>query len=107
MSDSQLALQPYKPTGLSAVGLAFKRAMVSQFHPKMLAALFLPFIIALLGAIILLWAFWTPLTGWLNMPASDWEIVNSVDQWLLALGLFSIKLYLIPRSEELRVGKEC
>src|SRR3546814_15312619 len=70
--------------------------MVSQFHPKMLAALFLPFIIALLGAIILLWAFWTPLTGWLNMQASDWEIVNSVDQWLLALGLFSIKLYLIP-----------
>src|SRR3546814_17885383 len=62
----------------------------------MLVSLFFPFIIALLGAIILLWAFWTPLTGWLNMQAPDWEIVNSVDQWLLALGLFSIKLYLIP-----------
>src|SRR3546814_1363240 len=30
------------------------------------------------------------------MQDSDWEIVNSGDQWLLALGLFSIKLYLIP-----------
>lgn len=98
MSDSKLALRPLSsgPTGLSAVGLAFKRALVSQCHPKMLAALFLPFIIALLGAIILLWAFWTPLTGWLNMQAADWEIVNEVDQWLLAVGLFSIKLYLIP-----------
>ncbi|UYO92860.1 EI24 domain-containing protein [Pollutimonas sp. M17] len=98
MSDSKLALRlrPSAPTGLSAVGLAFKRALVSQCHPKMLAALFLPFIIALLGAIILLWAFWTPLTGWLNMQAADWEIINEVDQWLLAIGLFSIKLYLIP-----------
>ncbi|MGB3288510.1 MAG: EI24 domain-containing protein [Burkholderiaceae bacterium] len=98
MSDSKLALRPGRsaPTGLSAVGLAFKRALVSQCHPKMLAALFLPFIIALLGAIILLWAFWTPLTGWLNTQAAGWDIVNEVDQWLLAVGLFSIKLYLIP-----------
>ncbi len=83
-------------TGLAAVGLAFKRALVSQCHPKMLAALFLPFFIALLGAIILLWAFWTPLTQWLNMQMADWGIVNQVDQWMLAIGLFSIKLYLIP-----------
>ena len=58
-------------TGLASVGLAFKRALVSQCHPKMLAALFLPFIIALLGAIILLWAFWTPLTQWLNADGVD------------------------------------
>src|SRR3546814_9503418 len=49
-------------------------AMVSQFHPKMLAALFLPFIIALLGAIILLWSFWTPLTGWLNMQVRKSDV---------------------------------
>ena len=83
-------------TGLASVGLAFKRALVSQCHPKMLAALFLPFIIALLGAIILLWAFWTPLTKWLNVEMADWGVVNQVDQWMLAVGLFSIKLYLIP-----------
>lgn len=83
-------------TGLAAVGLAFKRALVSQCHPKMLLALFLPFLIALLGAIILLWAFWTPLTDWLNTQAMGWDIVNSVDHWLVAIGLFSVKLYLIP-----------
>lgn len=98
MSESNLAVRRHAspPTGLTAVGVAFKRALVTQCHPKMLMALFLPFIIALLGAIILLWAFWTPLTVWLSAEASDWEIVNQVDQWLIAVGLFSIKLYLIP-----------
>lgn len=83
-------------TGWKAVGLAFRRALVSQVHPKMLAALFLPFVIALLGAIVLLWAFWTPLTGWLDTQMSQWDLVNQFDQWLLALGLFSIKFYMIP-----------
>ena len=98
MSDFNLTVnkQQSGATGLGAVGLAFKRAVVSQCHPKMLMALLLPFVIALLGAIGLLWAFWTPLTAWLNMQVADWEIVNQVDQWLLAVGLFSIKLYLIP-----------
>ena len=98
MNNTNLAVRTRPPavSGVGAVGLAFKRALVSQCHPKMLAALLLPFIIALLGAIVLLWAFWTPLTSWLNTEAADWEIVNQVDQWLLAVGLFSIKLYLIP-----------
>lgn len=84
------------PVGWSAVGLAFRRALVSQAHPKMLAALFLPFVIALLGVIVLLWAFWTPLTGWIDTQMSQWDIVNQVDQWLLAVGLFSIKFYMVP-----------
>lgn len=98
MSESHLALRPAPTvvTGLPAVGLAFRRALVSQCHPKMLVALFLPFLIAVFGAIILLWAFWTPLTEWLNVQASDWGVINQVDQWMLAIGLFSIKLYLIP-----------
>lgn len=98
MNDTNLVVRPVPPAvgGMASVGVAFKRALVSQCHPKMLAALFLPFIIALLGAIILLWAFWTPLTAWLNTEASNWAIVDQVDQWMLAIGLFSIKLYLIP-----------
>lgn len=82
--------------GLGAVFIAFKRAAVSQCHPKMLLAVLLPFLIALLGAILLLWAFWTPLTEWLNTQVADWGVLNTVDGWLVALGLFSIKLYLIP-----------
>ncbi len=76
------------PVGWAAVGVAFRRALVSQVHPKMLAALFMPFVIALLGAIVLLWAFWTPLTGWLDAQVSQWELVGQVDEWLLAVGLF-------------------
>ncbi|WP_370632044.1 EI24 domain-containing protein [Pusillimonas sp. MFBS29] len=98
MNQSNLAVrkQPSPAWEMATVGLAFKRALVSQCHPRMLVALFLPFIIALLGAIILLWAFWDPLTGWLNVQASDWGVVNQIDQWMLAIGLFSIKLYLVP-----------
>jgi len=99
MSNYEIALRdepPAPPAGLSAVWMAFRRALASQFHPKMLLLIFLPFLIALLGAILLLWGFWTPLTEWLNTQALNWGFVNSVDQWMLAIGLFSIKLYLIP-----------
>lgn len=84
------------PTGLAAVVSAFKRAFVSQLHPKMLGAVLLPFAITLFGAILLIWLFWGPLTGWLTESSADWGVINTVDGWLLAIGLFSIKLYLIP-----------
>lgn len=84
------------PRGLAAVFLAFKRAVVSQLHPKMLLAVLLPFVVALLGAILLLWAFWTPLSEWLAAQSADWGVLNTLDGWLVTLGLFSIKLYLIP-----------
>ncbi|CAM3912831.1 EI24 domain-containing protein [Bordetella tumulicola] len=82
--------------GTAGVAQAFKRALVSQCHPNMLLAILLPFVIALLGALLLLWLFWTPLTGWLNMQASEWEFVNDADAWMLGVGLFSLKLYLVP-----------
>ena len=98
MNEYQVAMHGSKrgPSGLTAVAVSFKRALVSQLHPKMLAAVALPFIITLLGAIILIWAFWTPLSDWLEMQAADWGILNTIDGWLVAIGLFSIKLYLIP-----------
>lgn len=78
------------------VARAFKRAFVSQLHPNMLFAVLLPFLIALLGSILLLWLFWTPLTDWLRLEASQWDLVNRLDEWLVAIGLFSLKLYLVP-----------
>jgi len=98
MNDYQMIVPEgsQAPNGLAAVALAFRRALVSQLHPRMLLAVLLPFIIALLGAIVLLWAFWTPLTDWLTTQSADWGVINTVDGWLLAIGLFSIKLYLIP-----------
>lgn len=96
MTDYDIAVRPASATGLAAVGVAFKRALVSQCHPKMLLALLLPFFIALVGALVLLWVFWTPLTNWLDAHALDWHYLNEVDQWLLAVGMFSLKLYLVP-----------
>ena len=98
MNEYQVALHDKQsaPTGFTAVAVSFKRALASQLHPKMLAAILLPFVITLLGAILLVWVFWTPLTEWLTAQSADWGVLNTVDGWLLAVGLFSIKLYLIP-----------
>lgn len=78
------------------VGQAFRRATLSQLHPRMIAALFLPFVIAFLGAVVLLWFFWQPLTGWMDQEASSWGLFNTVDGWLVALGMFSLKLWIVP-----------
>lgn len=80
----------------SGVGLAFKRALVSQCHPTMLFAVLLPFLIALVGVVLLFWLFWTPLTDWLAAQASHWDFINRTEEWLLAMGLFSLKIYLVP-----------
>ena len=98
MNEYQVAVRDDRstPTGLTAVVVSFKRALVSQFHPKMLGAIVLPFVITLLGAVLLIWAFWTPLTEWLTVQTADWAVLNTIDDWLLAIGFFSIKLYLIP-----------
>jgi hypothetical protein len=87
---------PRASVGTAGVWQAFKRAVVSQCHPAMLFAVLLPFLIALVGAILLLWFCWTPLTDWLRGQASAWSVVNDVDQWLVAVGLFSLKVYLVP-----------
>ena len=94
MNDSPVAIPA--ASGMASVCTAFRRAAVSQLQPRMLLAVFLPFLIAFVGAIVLLWMFWTPLTGWLENQALDLGLVNSVDQWLVAIGLFSLKVYLAP-----------
>lgn len=85
------------PHGRSAaMARAFKRALLSQCHPAMLFAVLLPFLIALVGSILMMWLFWTPLTDWLRMELARWGAVNRVDDWLAAVGMFSLKLYLAP-----------
>src|SRR5690606_17148934 len=98
MNEYQVSLRDSKPgpTGLTAVAASFRRAFVSQLHPRMLFAVLLPFVITLLGAILLLWIFWDPLTDWLTVRSESWGVFNTFHGWLFAIGLFSIKLYLIP-----------
>lgn len=82
--------------GMDGLATAFKRALVSQCHPRMLFAILLPFLIVFVGAIVLLWFFWTPLSNWLAQQVSNWTVINSVDEWLVTIGLFSIKVWLVP-----------
>ena len=97
MSDSSsFSTMPAIPGGWFSVPTAFKRALVSQLQPRMLLALVMPFAIMLLGLVLLTWLLWTPIQGWLTQVLSDWNAFESVDQWLIGLGLFSIKLYLVP-----------
>lgn len=80
----------------SPVLLALQRALASQMHPKMLLAILLPFFVAFVGAALLLWFFWAPLTNWLDTSVLEGSYVDTVDAWLVKLGLFSLKLYLVP-----------
>lgn len=78
------------------VMLAVRRALASQMHPKMLLAILLPFFVFIVGAVLLLWLLWTPLTGWLDTSVLEGSYVDTVDAWLVNVGLFSLKLYLVP-----------
>lgn len=75
---------------------AFGRALVSQLQARMLLALLMPFLFMLLGFIILTWLLWSPIQAWLTELLTNWQLFHSVDQWLVNLGLFSLKLYLAP-----------
>lgn len=80
----------------SSVMRAFSRAVVSQFHPRMLLALLLPFIVVLVGAVLLVWLFWDPVVAWLGGTVFEWSAMQQVDAWLVAVGLISLKLWLVP-----------
>lgn len=82
--------------GLQGVGLAFGRAVVSQFRGPMLLALLLPFLVALVGAVVLIWLFWTPLTEWLQGTLFSLPLMGQIDGMLVAIGIASLKLWLIP-----------
>jgi len=83
-------------SALQGVSRAFGRAVVSQFHPAMLFALLLPFFIVLLGSVILVWLFWAPVTDWLRHGFETWPVIGQVEAWLLAMGLVSLQLWLVP-----------
>ena len=87
---------PQARPGLSGIATAFKRAVVSQCHPRMLLAILLPFVIMLVGAVLLLYLFWTPLTDWLTLQADQWTLIRTVDEWLVAIGVLSLKVWIVP-----------
>ena len=98
-SVSQTHSTAVTSVGLSGVGQAFWRALVSQLHPRMLFALLLPFLIMLAGAILLLLFALSPLTQWLNQQLSESATLITVNEWMISKGLFSldgVQAWLVP-----------
>lgn len=102
------AASPYTPStasvGVTGVARALGRGTWSQFHPHMLFALLLPFVVALLGAIILLWLAWTPLTGWLRSLLEHPDMLDGMDPWLTDWGVLSIKVWLLSALAVINAG---
>lgn len=96
---SEVQTSPPLSVGLDGVGQAFWRALVSQFHPRMLFALLLPFLIMLVGAIFLLIVALGPVTDWLNQQLSESTMLIAANDWMVSMGLFSlaaVKAWLVP-----------
>lgn len=87
--------QPFS-SGVQRVLYALKQAVISQLHPRMLAALLLPIIVALIGACLMLWTLWTPLSVYVGnwMDHSEW--LNQTDGWLSQNGWFTLSAAMIP-----------
>lgn len=98
-SVSQVQSSGEMSAGLSGVGQAFWRAIISQLHPRMLFALLLPFLIMLVGAILLLVLVLGPLTEWLNQQLDTSTMLVAANEWMVSMGLFSlgaVKAWLVP-----------
>jgi len=90
-------IRPAQGSGLlQGVAQALVRAVGSQLHPRMIFALFLPVVITMLLAIILLWFGWTPITTWLASLLNDSAIPGTVGPWVGTAGMAAMKAWMIP-----------
>jgi hypothetical protein len=95
-------LQPSSATSASRgalgrdVSQAFWRALRSQMHPRMIFALFLPFIVMMVLVIVLLWLGWGPLTDWLSQELSESSVPGMVDPVIGTGAFLALKAWLIP-----------
>ena len=79
---------------MQAVVAALARAVASQLHPKMLALLVVPFVVAIAFWIVTVALVWTPLTGWLSSVMFDGGISGTVYGWFQSIGLGAIRDWL-------------
>lgn len=87
--------------GVDGVMTAFGRAIRSQFHPRMLFAMLLPFFIILGAATLLLIFAMGPLAQFIDRMISESTTITQANEWLISVGLFSLvalKAWLIPLS---------
>ena len=73
-------------TSYSGLNQAFRKGFVSQLRPKMLFAIILPFLVALMSAIFLLSFAWSPLDNWFYESASSWRWFQAASSHLSGWG---------------------
>lgn len=79
-----------------AVAQAFVRALRSQIHPSMIFALFLPVIVTLILAILLLWVGFTPLSQWMAVQFDQSSVALYLDPVVGTAALLWLKAWLVP-----------
>ena len=73
---------------------AFVRAIASQFHPKMLALLILPFVVSVVLWVVGAWLLWTPVTTWLQGAIFDWSWMAGLQRWSASIGFPGLQQWL-------------
>jgi hypothetical protein len=81
---------------MRAVLNAYGRALLSQFHGKMLLLSIAPFLLTAVLWALLLWLGLQPLLDWLHGYFVDFEIYRVTSDWLGRLGLDALRTVVVP-----------
>ncbi len=79
---------------MSRVVSALLRALVSQLHPKMLALVLLPFLVAVVFWVLVAWWIWDPLNDWLRATLFGVGRHGLVAAWISTVGLDGVGAWL-------------
>lgn len=80
MSSLSSTPQNHPPLNQSPLS-ALVKALQSQAHPRMLRAILLPIVVAVLSFVILLFVAWRPLDHWLLSTAMSWSWFEQMTLW--------------------------
>lgn len=80
---------------MQAVLNAFGRAIISQLHPKMLALLVVPLVLAIVFWIATAYWFWAPITGWLQSWLFGGGWLSSIGAWATSHGFSGFAQWIV------------
>jgi hypothetical protein len=81
---------------MRAVLNAYGRALLSQFHGKMLLLSIAPFVLSVLLWALLLWLGLQPLLDWLHGHFVEYQLFRQTGEWLQWLGLAGLRTVVVP-----------
>jgi hypothetical protein len=81
---------------MRAVIHAYGRALLSQFHGKILLLSIVPFILSVSLWALLLWLGLQPLLDWLHGHFVEFEVYRVTSDWLQSIGLGGLRSIVVP-----------